>query len=43
MTTLRIDVPDRADAVDMSRRVGRFRTFLVQDGREHPLRVPAAV
>jgi hypothetical protein len=33
MTTLRIDVADRGAALDLARRLSRFRTHLVQLGR----------
>lgn len=34
MTALRIDVVDRYSALDLSRRLSAFRTYLVQNGRE---------
>lgn len=34
MTALRIDVGDRSSAVELSRRLSSFRTYLVQSGRE---------
>jgi hypothetical protein len=34
VTALRIDVVDRSSAVELSRRLSSFRTYLVQSGRE---------